>query len=625
MYRRLAVAGISGLSLWFLFGWGWSAKTFYGDDAGYYWYLPSTFIYANHGAMDSLPTDPTLPPHVVWYASSMDGNGWRTPTGKVMVQYTYGVALMEAPFFLAAHGLAKIAGWNTNGFSMPYVVAIKLSTLFYAALGFLLIWPLLRRQFSINVSLAALALLLIGTNLFWFVFHQAGMAHIPLFFLYALLMRLTVRAIERPKLPAFAAMGFTIGFITLIRPTDLVCVAIPLLYGVSNGRTAWERFRFLRTHIIKIAVLACVAALPFIPQMLYWKWATGSYLYYSYGQQTFFWDNPKIVEGLFYAKNGWLFYSPLMFLALVGMIAVRKVQPWWTALVVLLPVYVYITYAWFCYNYINGFGSRPMIHIYPLLVFPLAAALRFISGRRWVWKIGALSFITGCVVLNIQWSVQQSLGILESQDGNLPFNWAILFRGRLGYNDLVTRDIAILQPDTAQLEKVATLGRQEFPDPHSDRYFRDGMDGRADDRNWIYRMGEEEWLPDTLKIRLLYTAKSFADARWLKSSGIFRCTQWPGYFKHHLDLGVRRGDKVIWQKRVQIINKIGISDRSCAHADSIFSVYHTEVEKWGPVWFYAELPNHIRDGDEITLEVWNPGHQEIYFDNLALELFRRKR
>ena len=609
---------------WFFTTYGRKATMLYGDAAGYYWYLPATFIYHNHDSLNKLPPeDQTISPAARYYAATMDGNDWRTPTGRLMVQYTYGVALMEAPFFFAALFIAHATGGNTNGFTPYYESAMKLATIIYAALTLLLIYRLLRKRYAPNVSATTIALLLVGTNLFWFSLRQAGMAHIPLAFLYALLMILTERITQRPKPALFAAMGGVVGLVVLIRPTEIICLLIPLLYGVWDKASAKARVRFLRQNAGGLLIAACAAAVPIIPQLLYWKYMAGSYLYYSYSGQQFFWTKPQIAAGLFSPRNGWLYYTPLMAAAIAGLLLWRRYRPWALVLFTLLPCYIWIVYAWYCANYINGFGSRPMIHLYPLLAFPLAAAVTWGAGQGKGWRMALALFAVLCIALNLRWSVLQALGLLKSEEANTPYNLSIFLQNRLTYEDLVIRDNGIFQPTPEKLQKIGMLRYHSFDDSLTDRYVPDTSE-RGTRVGHFYRMGEEEWLPDGVKINLLARIDSLKSARWVRVSGRFLCTQWPGYYKHHLFFIINRDRKEILTARCQIINKIGISDRSCPHADTLFTVDHEEVRRWGHVFFYVPLPKDLRDGDEIGFDIWNPGHQEILLDDLTLELYRPK-
>src|ERR1017187_6166252 len=116
---------VVAISSVFLFKYGIRSYTFYGDALGYYMYLPATFIYNNVDRMANLPTDKGINKRVMWHADVMKGQ--KGKPGKVVNQYTYGVAFMEMPFFFIAHITEKISGGRANGYSDTYQYLIKIS------------------------------------------------------------------------------------------------------------------------------------------------------------------------------------------------------------------------------------------------------------------------------------------------------------------------------------------------------------------------------------------------------------------------------------------------------------------------------------------------------------------
>lgn len=616
--RVLLLALMVGISAWFYMDYGRKSVLLYGDDMGYYVYLPSAFIYHNLDSINTIPENEDMNGSTRWYLGAMAGQ-WTTPNGHVLVQYTYGVAAMEAPFFLAAHVWEQLTGGRPNGFAPSYMLAIRLATLFYGALGLWLLYRVLRRYFGPNGSLAGVAGIFLGSNLFWFTLHQAGMAHVPLFFLYALLMYLTIRLYEKPGWFLFAAIAFVAGFITLLRPTDIICLIIPLLYGVYRKEHLRQRLLFLKKHWRAIALMLPVFALPLLPQALYWKALSGSYFYDSYGEgQQFFWTHPKIIEGLFYFQNGWLAYSPLLIFSVLGLVLYRAYRPWNWIIWILFPVYVYITYCWYCYNYINGLGSRPMIHLYPLLALPFTAFVRFLFTRRSRLLRAAVAVITLFFIsLNISWSVQQSLGLLLSEESSLAYNYSILFKTRIHYTDLVVRDTRTLQPDTAKLEKVATLGLLNFDAP-GENHIPDTITGSG---HLLYFPENEYW---DEAIRVVYSKAAFGDARWLRGSGWFMIFQWPGYYKPELNMQFKRGEQAYREQVCRISNKMDIPAPGRDTGENRLRLERFVFHKWSPVSFFVDLPKDIREGDSIILSIHNTAKQPLLADDLKLELFRER-
>ena len=586
---------------------------FYGDALGYYLYLPATFIYNNHTSIYEEPANVELPSSVTWYLDQQRREAVKTPKGYSLNQYTYGVALLESPFFLTAHLFEKITGRSATGYSSVYENAIKISSAVYAVLGLMIVFLLLRRFYSYSASLLAVLLLFIGTNMFWFSVHQAGMSHVPLLFLYALLMWLTVRLHDSPRWYYFALAAFVGGLITIIRPTDIICLLLPLLYNVYNKESLLKKWEFLKEHRQKIFLAALFFLLPILPQLLYWKMVTGSYVFYSYGGQEFHFLHPKLKEGLFGGQNGWLAYSPLMYFSIIGFLLCKRYRPWMTPLFVIFPLYVYIIYSWFCFNYINGFGSRPMLHLYPLLALPLAAVIQYVSEKRLVLKLVFGLLCLFFIAVNLSFSVQQVWGILRSEESNNTYNRRILFKSEINYNDLIAYDSEQSVPDTTTLKKIKAFRCYDFEDSTTTSFEKDTT-GKS---KFVYHIREEEFPEPSFSIP--YSKSVFKDARWIKVSGDFVCPSYQVYYKHLFVVEVRRGDKGHFWRKATIDNKIGYADASCEHKELKPDHYHED--RWGPVYSFIKLPNDVKEGDEIKVFIWNIGKQELMMDNVCIDLY----
>ncbi len=589
---------------------GINTNIMHGDAMGYYMYLPSALIYNNLKHPETTPAkldgvSGGVIDEIVGHTIN------KTPLGHSINQYTYGVALTEAPFFLIAHAWEKATGKQANGYSNTYVLWLRIAALVYCLLGLVIVYAILKKYFTPSISLFATIGLFFCTNLFWFAECQAGMSHTPLFFLYALLMLLTIRVHERPRTSLFIAIGFIGGLITIIRPTDILCLLIPLLYNVYSVETLREKLAFVRNHLKVLPLVIIAFLIPIIPQLLYWKAISGSYLFYSYGDQQFYWKDPKIIKGLFYFANGWLPYSPIMLFAVIGMAMYKRIKPWSWCLWALFPLYVYVIYSWYCYNYINGLGSRPMIHLYPILAIPLAAFMQLVSQQRVAIK--AL-FVTICLFffsVNISLSMLQQDGMILTEDGNFQFTKQMLYRSNLRYKDLVAKDLGAAQPDTGKLTKVYTLLHEHYDDSTSNHYVADPTHASK----YVYFMGrDEEYLqPEPV----IYDSKKYNGATWFKVSGryMYINPSTTRYRKHGLMIGIESRDYY----GVEIENKIGNWRDTTAKE---ISLEHYEPGKWGYVYFFLKIPRNIKDGDAIKIFTWNNGKGEIYVDDVRLDAYK---
>ncbi|NCU03163.1 MAG: hypothetical protein GXC73_04180 [Chitinophagaceae bacterium] len=587
----------------FYFLHGRKSTVFYGDALGYYLYLPATFIYGNHGQYQQLPTDKDIDQGIHNYTSDMNTQLPKSPKGFTVNQYTYGTAAFEFPFFITAHLLEKITGRKANGFSSTYENAIRVAGVFYLLIGLFLVFKSLQEFVNRNTAIVTCCFILIGTNLFWFSFYQPGMAHVILFFLYAALIYFTIQVHKRQKLVYFIAIGLTAGFITVTRPSDILCLLIPICYAVYNRSSLLQKIQLLKHNALNIFITAVYFLLPFVPQFIYWKQYGGSFFYDSYASQSFDFLHPKIIAGVFGFKNGWLAYTPLMILALCGLFFYKKFKTISLSVFLILPVYMYVIYSWWSYNYINGFGSRPMIHLYPLLAIPFAVLLQTAVSKSKVTAAALFTVAVFCSFANLKQSVQQAKGELWSEDSNAAFNLQTLFKQNLDYNDLVAADIGQHQPSSTVL---TTTAAQQLN-------FSDSV-AKTDH---ITITAEQEYSPAAVK---LIAATADEKAKWIKASGYFNSPeQIYDWYRYHLLVVTvtRNGELLLWQS----INKIGLADSSCKVHDQI-QLRHADVNQWGHVYFYAPLHFQLQKGDEVTALLWNMARKSLLVKQLKLELLR---
>ncbi|MCB0634846.1 MAG: hypothetical protein KDD15_34175, partial [Lewinella sp.] len=153
--------------------------------------------------------------------------------GNHIIKYTCGVALLELPFFTIGHLLAGALGVAQNGYTLPYRLSLHLGMLFYAFLGLYLLYRVLRSAVRPGIAGLTLVVIALGSNLHYYSVYNGVMAHTTLFFLYSALLFCTVRIYRHPGKTWAFLLGGIIGLIILIRPVELICLAIPLLYGVD--------------------------------------------------------------------------------------------------------------------------------------------------------------------------------------------------------------------------------------------------------------------------------------------------------------------------------------------------------------------------------------------------------
>jgi len=542
-------------------------------------------------------------------------NAPRSPKGHIINQYTYGVAFLEMPFFFMAHAYEAWHHLSMNGYSTNYHYAIKLGTFFYLVLGLWFLYLFLRRRWDAPTSIIVCCLLLIGTNVMWFGLFQSGMAHIPLFFLYAVFLWNMDYLFEKALWKHFVLAGLLGGMITIIRPSDLLLLSVPFFIQLTSWEDVKNRIEFLRQHWMKLILAGIMFVVPMIPQFLYWKKYAGSFIYYSYNEQGFAWNPEHIYEGLFGFNNGWLAYSPLMVLSIIGLFFIRQSKSFvWSVLIVFVP-YVLLIYSWWCYTYINGFGSRPMIHIYPLLALPMAVIIDWILNKK--WRLVFMPLIAFFVWVSFSFSMHQGYGNLHSEESNRIYNQSLLFKSTVNFDDLLMLDLGIHPPKENQLRKELDLGVMTMEDSLQVPFIADtsGHGGRV-----MEIMSDKEYHPS---FSVVLNPQASFYKRWIKCSGDFYVfSQGDNYFTNSLFVvDIHRGEEVKLWNKVHIHNKIGYKDSvggAFNHAKPTKGISN----RWGQVSFFVRMPEDCQGGDKLSLSIWNLGWAHMYVDNLKLELWR---
>ncbi|MCL3781709.1 hypothetical protein EMN47_15090 [Prolixibacteraceae bacterium JC049] len=353
-------------------GWKKKNKIIAWDVVSYYAYLPATFIYNDI----ALEKPETLKEGTFWPSE--------TPIGKNCIKTSMGMSILYAPFFFVGHAIAKVTDYPANGFSQPYKVMLILSALFYMLLGLIFLRKILLQFFSDKVTAIVLFLCTIGTNYLYYTAYEATMPHGYNFSLFTIFIWLTIKWHKQPKFTTTLFIGLLSGLIALIRPTNALVGLIFILWDVNSWDTLKGKVTLFIKHFPLLILLVCSALLVWVPQFLYWKHVSGSFLYFSYSDnEGFFFNTPHFIRGLFGFRNGWFLYTPVMLLATLGIPSlIKKKSPLAVALPLFFIINVYIILSWWCWWYGGAYGQRPFIDSYALMAFPLAAIISDFSSKK---------------------------------------------------------------------------------------------------------------------------------------------------------------------------------------------------------------------------------------------------
>lgn len=357
---------------------------------------------------------------------------------------TVGMAIMYSPAFLVGTVLARIEGEQMNGYSKPYQWAIRWESIIITILGLWFCRRNLLNYFNEAVTAITLIGLFLGTNLFVYTFSFGEFPHSYLFFLFSLFVFYSIKWINGLKQRHLMIMSLIAGMIVLIRPTDALILLFPILFKVDTFTSLRDRIALCFAKPIVLIIAGLTFIIPLLVQMIIWKTMVGQFVYYSYREERFFFNDPQIINFLFSFRKGWLIYTPLMCFSLIGIIlSAKRLRAFFPFLVLFLGLSIYILSSWWEWSFGGSFGCRPLIESYALLSFPLALFI------NWVWELFSfkkvlnyMSRITIIVVvfvlikLNLFQSWQYRWGIIHWSGMNKSAYKFVFLRDRLEKEEL---------------------------------------------------------------------------------------------------------------------------------------------------------------------------------------------
>jgi hypothetical protein len=394
---------IAGIAIWVIIAvvaganynlkfWKSTDKVIVWDIKSYYGYLPAAFIYQDF-------TFSFNNNYRQKYGEAIYPK--KGPKGFFIIQVTYGLALLYSPFFLAAHGIQVLTGGETSGYSEPYRIALLVSSVFYLMLGLYYLKKFLLKYFSTWTTAITLVVIVLGTNLLHYASNEAPMSHTYNFALIALFMYFTTKWYEKTTAWNSILIGFLASLITLIRPTNLLVALFFVLWDVNSLEKLKERINFLLKSYKWILLMIPVAFLVWVPQFLYWKFISGSYIFYSYDEMGFFFNNPQIINSLFSYRKGLFLYIPLTAVAFTGIsFLFKKHKGLILPVALILLINVYVLSSW-CFWWFGGsFGPRSYIDTYAILAVPFAAITGWFVSRKIPWIVLYLGIVSTLIWFN---------------------------------------------------------------------------------------------------------------------------------------------------------------------------------------------------------------------------------
>ncbi len=385
------------------------------DVFGYYLYLPLKFIYDDLGLKNFYIINNIIEKY---HNTSTFYQAMQLPDGNYVLKYTMGLSFFYTPFFLTGHFIAKVFNYPVDGFSIPYQYSILIGGSLYSIIGICVLSRILVRLFNEYLVVFILIIIVFSTNYLIHItmYGQNTMSHNYLFTAYTLIIWLTILWYESYKFKYAIWLAVICGITILSRPSEIVCLIIPALWGVNNDNFFAERVALFYKYKIQIFLFVAILLLFGLFQMIYWKIYTGNFIFYSYGGNAgegFEFFSPFILKVLFSFRKGWLIYTPVMFFSIAGFYFMyKKNKSIFYSLFIYFILNIYIVSSWSCWWYAQSFSQRALIPSYPIMVIALGYFLTWLSNQKFLKGIIFL-LIGGCICLNLYQTIQFHNGTID--------------------------------------------------------------------------------------------------------------------------------------------------------------------------------------------------------------------
>ena len=371
------------------------------DDAGYYSYCRSLLI---EGDID--------------FSNEKNYQYWnsKTSTGLAYNFWAIGGPLLWMPFFLTGHIIANISSaivdgsnFNLQGYSAFHYTLTAIGSMIFGLIGLFLCFKFLKQFFSPWLSAIAIILIFWATPYPHYFFRRVLMVHSTELFTASLFLLLWLRFHNNPNLRNSSFLGISMGLLGLTRWPNIYYFILPLVSAVHhiysyNKKMTVQELKIIIRNILGLVLIAYFIAFLFgLIQMFAWKIIYGKFIpigiypfpgneeYSVYAFEKITWE--KVSRFLFGAQWGWVWYTPLQIISILGLLLNIKKRPFWNIIFIILFIYpLYIV----LHHKTNGssFGYRYLLSYSPIFAFGIAQIIEKASKYRWSQLLVGLSSIS---------------------------------------------------------------------------------------------------------------------------------------------------------------------------------------------------------------------------------------
>ena len=441
-----------------------------GDGVGYYAFARALLLQHDlRFEQDWLAANPTFRMGRVDAAGNIYPEQYTT-TGHLNNHFSIGPALLWMPFLAVAHMAVIVADSvgariPADGLSRPYIITIALSTALYAFLGLWLAFRVACKYFEERWAFLSTVGIWFASSVPVYMYFNSSWSHAHSVFAVALFLWYWERTRSRPESPPLArtttqwiVLGLLSGLMMNVYYPNGLLMLIPAVEALGDYHRAWEgaarRVPVLVGLLARHVVYVVVALLAFLPTLIT-KWVIFGNPFELGYTEGWYWTSPALLQVLFSSNHGLLSWTPILFLALLGLFLLWRYDRRLAVcfLTAFFGFYYFIS-SYATWHGLSSYGNRFFVSLTPLFVLGLAATLETF-GRWFASTRRAFAGAAAVVVLFIAWNV------------GLLFQWGthmIPVRGPIAWREMVYNQVRVVPVRIFRAVAGYLTGRQAMMD-----------------------------------------------------------------------------------------------------------------------------------------------------------------
>jgi len=582
------------------------------DVYGYYSYLPFNLIHHDIGMQNQ---DVVKDIFERYNPSSTYYQAFQLENGNWISSYSIGMSFLYLPFFLIAHTWTYFSNYSPDGFSYPYQVCISMGMLIYFSIGIIFLRKLLLRFFEDKIVVLTMLILILGTNIFQEAFNDGLEPHNILFASYCILMYLLDKWYEGPTRRNSMILGALLGFILMIRGSEVVCGTLVVLWGVNSRAGLHSRFFYIRNHLKFYLMALGVALLVFSPQIMHWKIVTGHWVFNNYKMaEGFNLLRPNLIDFFFSFKKGVLIYTPMLIFAIAGLFtkSFRNSRGSW-AISAFLIFNTYLISCWLVWWGATSFSSRYFAQSLSLFALPLGFIIKLLSERKWWLQIIFYGIVSIFVFLNLFQSWQFMNGILHGERMTYKYYKAIFLK-----TEIPDGAWNLLEPDLDLPGSNDFPGKEKFNrrvisyldfDSLNTLFVKPNLldSSRSYDGKYSLRLNADNLYSPTLRVPM----NELTDKDYV----------WIGvelYYLPEYDLKENPASLVVHME-------IKGNCRSYTKYRALdFETLPYQLNEWNKAEFFYLTPRPFSQHDKLWVYLYNRSSKPVFFDKMKVVVYEPK-